>query len=262
MAEFKVLICGDGAIGKTCLIDTLCEKAGVDWTNPDYVPTAAENIDLTWDIDGAGESKVEVWDTAGQEALETLRQTAYPGTQVLLIGFDTCNSVTLENVSETWIQEFKKGCADCPCIILVGTKYDWLKDEPDAHESPCSESDGSIMETAIKIGAHAVVLTSAKTGEGIIPNPQLKGNDTTDAEPSFFNTPADSEGLFLKEVIKDMCAKIYARDDIPVVTEIKPAVPEPAPEPEPDKTPVVEEEAPAPAPAPAKEKEGGCCTIA
>merc|ERR1719217_1808811 len=180
MSEFKVLICGDGAIGKTCLLDTLTERNVVNWDNPDYVPTAAENLEVTWDIDGAGESRIEIWDTAGQETLETLRKTAYPGTQVLLIGFDTTNSVTLENVADTWITEFRGGCSDCPCIILVGTKYDWLKEDPEFHESPCSVDDDSILETAQKIGAHAVVLTSAKTGEGIL------CTDSNNAEPSFW----------------------------------------------------------------------------
>ena len=51
MSEFKVLICGDGAIGKvkpvrfgplvilflvqTCLLDTLTERNVVNWDNPD-----------------------------------------------------------------------------------------------------------------------------------------------------------------------------------------------------------------------------------
>jgi len=266
MSEFKVLICGDGAIGKTCLLDTLTERNVVNWDNPDYVPTAAENLEVTWDIDGAGESRIEIWDTAGQETLETLRKTAYPGTQVLLIGFDTTNSVTLENVADTWITEFRGGCSDCPCIILVGTKYDWLKEDPDFHESPCSVDDDSILETAQKIGAHAVVLTSAKTGEGIL------CTDTNNAEPSFFNEPEDSEGLFLVEVIQNMCSKIYAHDEIPVVKKVQKAAapapaPAPAPEPEQPKTEVQTQPAPeptAPAPAPEKDdkkKEGGCCTL-
>merc|ERR1712070_1293598 len=223
---------------------------------------------VTWDIDGAGESRIEIWDTAGQETLETLRKTAYPGTQVLLLGFDTTNSVTLENVADTWITEFRGGCSDCPCIILVGTKYDWLKEDPDFHESPCSVDDDSILETAQKIGAHAVVLTSAKTGEGIL------CSDANNAEPSFFNEPEDSEGLFLVEVIQNMCSKIYAHDEIPVVKKVqKPPAPAPAPEPAapapapaaPAPAPTAPAPAPtAPAPAPTKDdkkKEGGCCVI-
>lgn len=107
--------------------------------------TAGENNDVTWDIEGVGECRIEIWDTGGQEALESLRKAAYPGTQVLLMAFDMCNSVTLENVAD-WHHEFREACDDRPCIILVGTKYDWLKDEPDAHESPCDINDGSIME--------------------------------------------------------------------------------------------------------------------
>merc|ERR1712199_103934 len=134
--------------------------------------------------------------------------------------------------------------------------YDWLKEDPDFHESPCSVDDDSILETAQKIGAHAVVLTSAKTGEGIL------CTDANNAEPSFFNEPEDSEGLFLVEVIQNMCSKIYAHDEIPVVKKVqKAAPPAPAPEPEQPAPAPAPTPTPAPAPAPAKDdkkKEGGC----
>merc|ERR1712164_189502 len=130
--------------------------------------------------------------------------------------------------------------------ILVGTKYDWLKEDPEFHESPCSVDDDSILETAQKIGAHAVVLTSAKTGEGIL------CTDTNNAEPSFFNEPEDSEGLFLVEVIQNMCSKIYAHDEIPVVKKVqKAAAPAPEPAPQPAPQPAAPAPAPTPTPAPA-----------
>jgi len=175
----------------------------------------------------------------------------------------------LENVAETWIGEFKKGCEDCRCIILVGTKYDWLKDDPDAHESPCDINDGSIMETAKKIGAHGVVLTSAKTGEGIL------CTDSNGAEPSIFNDPTE-EGVYLVELIQDMCAKIYAREEIPLVKD-NTAAPAPAPEPaeppaqppaQPPAEPPAQPPAQPPAPPPTqppvtgdKKDKDGCCTV-
>ena len=108
------------------------------------------------------------------------------------------------------------------------------------------------------------MLTSAKTGEGIL------CTDSNNAEPSFFNEPEDSEGLFLVEVIQNMCSKIYAHDEIPVVKKVqKAAPPAPAPAPPEQPAPAPEPAAPAPAPtapAPApekddKKKEGGCCVI-
>jgi len=275
MQEFKVLICGDGAIGKTCLLDTITERSMVNWDDPDYVPTAAENLECKWDVDGIGESRIELWDTAGQEALETLRLTAYPGTQVLLLGFDLTNKTTLENIEENWIKEFDSGCQDCNVKILVGTKYDWLKEKRDELDDPCDETDGSILKVAQAVGACAVVLTSAKTGEGIN-NPNDAGN-----EPSFFNQDPDSDGVFLIDVITDYCSAIYKNEKPPVVQEFVAApAPPPAPEPEPEppapapvaEAPVAEAPAPAaPAPAPAptpspapaaqKKPDDSCCTV-
>ena len=88
------------------------------------IPTAADCHIERYDIEGVGESEIEFWDTAGQEALENLRFMAYPGTQVLLIAFDLTEPISLENVEHSWIEEFRDNCSDCPCTILVGTKLD------------------------------------------------------------------------------------------------------------------------------------------
>ena len=68
----------------------------------------------------------QLWDTAGQEAMESLRELAYPKSHVILLGYNTSNSLTLEHAQSTW-QEELRGCADkCPITknaprILVGT---------------------------------------------------------------------------------------------------------------------------------------------
>merc|ERR1712086_873916 len=102
--SLKVLICGDGAIGKTCLLDTLCEKGCIDWDAPEYKPTAADNLQRNWCDADDNDWEVALWDTAGQEALVNLRRNAYPGTEILLIGFDMTKGVSLENIP-TWVDE-------------------------------------------------------------------------------------------------------------------------------------------------------------
>ena len=48
-------------------------------------PTAAMNFSVDWDWNDQGWA-VELWDTAGQEALRTLRLTAYDSCNVFVIG--------------------------------------------------------------------------------------------------------------------------------------------------------------------------------
>merc|ERR1711865_832418 len=101
----KVIIVGDGAIGKTFLLTSLLadpNTAPIDWENPAYVPTAAKNNSVEWeyqDPEGSTEDfLLEVWDTAGQEALKSLRLMAYPDTDIFMIGYDMTREVTLENI--------------------------------------------------------------------------------------------------------------------------------------------------------------------
>ena len=113
---------------------------------------------------------VYLWDEAGQEALVNLRQSAYPGTEVLLIGFDTTKGVSLENL-QSWVDEVKEVEANIGATIVVGTKSDYYEEL----QAGGRGSDGQPLKTleqmyamAAQIGAHAFVCTSAKNGYGTL----------------------------------------------------------------------------------------------
>merc|ERR1712216_391058 len=126
----KVLIVGDGAIGKTCLLDKFASKT-IDWeSDPEYEPTTFNNFVLNWTGDTELESilqgqdmTIEMWDTAGQEAFEQLRKLSYPGTSIYLVGYSTIESASLSNIQHKWLPELKETDAN-PWIIIVGTKSD------------------------------------------------------------------------------------------------------------------------------------------
>ena len=70
---------------------------------------------------------LEIWDTAGQEAMESLRTLAYPKTHVFLVGFSMDKVATLENVESEWQRELNEQASTCSISknaprILIGTK--------------------------------------------------------------------------------------------------------------------------------------------
>ena len=70
---------------------------------------------------------LEIWDTAGQEAMESLRTLAYPNTHVFLMGFSMDKMATLENVESEWQRELNEQASTCDISknaprILIGTK--------------------------------------------------------------------------------------------------------------------------------------------
>jgi Ras family protein A len=116
--ERKLVVIGDGACGKTCL---LIKKK--DGKMPDsYVPTVFENYVVEIPVKEKV-YEVSLWDTAGQEDYAHIRPLSYEGVQVILlcVGLDSIDS--LDNVEAKWLPEIQQHCKDVP-FIIVGTKSD------------------------------------------------------------------------------------------------------------------------------------------
>jgi len=160
----KVIIVGDGAIGKTCLISRLMNKEE-DWTDPpDYEPTTFNNFTVQFPMPDGSMVDIELWDTAGQESFTQLRKLSYPGTDIFIIGYDTNSQSSLSNVQHKWLPEIREetSCKEDPWIVLCGTKVD-MRTPDNANRVKEGEAEG--VAKAIK-AAHFVE-TSAKTNIGV-----------------------------------------------------------------------------------------------
>ncbi|CAF0940881.1 unnamed protein product [Brachionus calyciflorus] len=151
----KLVIVGDGACGKTCLLYAFCKDEFLD----DYEITVFETYVTDIEIDGI---KIELvlWDTAGQEEYERLRPLSYPDSNVILVCYSIDNHDSLENIADKWSPEIKYYCPKIP-IILVGNKKD-LRNEM---KRTVSTEEGARM--ADRIGAHYFFECSSKTREGV-----------------------------------------------------------------------------------------------
>jgi len=161
----KLVIVGDGACGKTCLLIVFSKG-----TFPEvYVPTVFENYVADVEVDGK-HVELALWDTAGQEDYDRLRPLSYPDSHVILICFAVDSPDSLDNVQEKWISEVMHFCAGLP-IILVGCKKDLRRDPRVIEElrktsqRPVTPEEG--MAVASKIGAKHYLECSARTGEGV-----------------------------------------------------------------------------------------------
>jgi len=134
----KLVIVGDGAVGKTSLLITYTSNSFPH----EYVPTVFDNYTSNVLIDGATIS-LGLWDTAGSEDYDKLRPLSFPQTDVFIVCFSIVNSSSFKSISAKWChpdmdiprggpyptgwQSIKHFCPDVP-FILVGTKTD-LRDE-------------------------------------------------------------------------------------------------------------------------------------
>uniref|UniRef100_D3TMJ7 Ras-related small GTPase rho type n=1 Tax=Glossina morsitans morsitans TaxID=37546 RepID=D3TMJ7_GLOMM len=119
----KLVIVGDGACGKTCLLIVFSK----DQFPEVYVPTVFENYVADIEVDSK-QVELALWDTAGQEDYDRLRPLSYPDTDVILMCFSVDSPDSLENIPEKWTPEVKHFCPNVP-IILVGNKKD-LRNDP------------------------------------------------------------------------------------------------------------------------------------
>lgn len=191
----KLVIVGDGACGKTCLLIVFSK----DQFPEVYVPTVFENYVADIEVDGkqvhvffkfflffllrnfflhfnkrrylfCEQVELALWDTAGQEDYDRLRPLSYPDTDVILMCFSIDSPDSLENIPEKWTPEVKHFCPNVP-IILVGNKKD-LRNDPNTikelskmKQEPVKPEEGRAM--AEKINAFAYLECSAKSKEGV-----------------------------------------------------------------------------------------------
>ena len=113
-----MVIVGDGAIGKTCILVSYVENK----FPKDYEPTVFDNLTTTIKIDGKI-INLGLWDTAGQEEFGRLRPLAYPGTDVFLIAFSVVEPTSFTNARKKWYPEIQAVVPEA-VKIFVGNKID------------------------------------------------------------------------------------------------------------------------------------------
>ncbi|KAI8052883.1 P-loop containing nucleoside triphosphate hydrolase protein [Syncephalis plumigaleata] len=118
----KLVVVGDGACGKTCLLIVYSTGSFPQG----YLPTVFENYLAHVKTSNGRQVELALWDTAGQEEYDRLRPLSYPETDVVLICFSVVNGRSFYNVADKWAPEVSHFCEHVP-TILVGCKTDLRK---------------------------------------------------------------------------------------------------------------------------------------
>lgn len=150
---FKILLLGDGAVGKTSLVQRFIH----DKFTSGYLMTIGMEPYSRFETINGTKVCLQLWDIAGQDRFQSMRHIFYKGSLGALVTYDITRRQSFENLKR-WIKEAKN---ESPRImlIMVGNKND-LEDMRDV-----STEEG--QEFADKMGCIDFIETSAKTGENV-----------------------------------------------------------------------------------------------
>ncbi|XP_024002046.1 ras-related protein Rab-34-like isoform X1 [Salvelinus fontinalis] len=152
----KVIVVGDLAVGKTCLINRFCKDA----FDKNYKATIGVDFEMErFEVLGVPFS-LQLWDTAGQERFKCIASTYYRGAQTIVIVFDV-NDVASLGHARQWLEDaLKENDPTNVQLFLVGTKKDL------SSPAQYSQIEQDAIELAEEIKAEYWALSSL-TGENV-----------------------------------------------------------------------------------------------
>lgn len=113
----KIVVVGDGACGKTCLLEVFKRNKFPD----EYIPTVVDNFVKEVKISENESVNLTLWDTAGQEDYDSVRPLSYKDTDLVLLCYTIENSQVLDNIPKKWLFEIKNYCPNA-YLFLIGLK--------------------------------------------------------------------------------------------------------------------------------------------
>jgi Ras-related protein Rab-1A len=153
----KVILLGDGAVGKSSLI----RRFVVDKFDDKYILTIGSKItakkiqiqrnDKLYDV------KLQIWDILGQKGYKKLHQSSFRGTDGVILVSDITRVTTLNSLVDYWIPEVQNIVGTIP-IVFMGNKSDLLES---------SAFNGHELKFIAEKYNSPYYFTSAKNGDNV-----------------------------------------------------------------------------------------------
>ncbi|KAA6400132.1 MAG: putative GTP-binding protein yptV4 [Streblomastix strix] len=186
--DIHLVIVGDVAVGKSCLLLQFLERAFV----PDHDVTLGVEFGTKAIMLNKQTVKLHIWDTAGLETFRSITRSYYRGAVGALLVYDVSRRQTFESLNE-WVSDLQKYGSQDLVVAIVANK----SDKPDRVVS--TEEGQAFAEDH----RYLFYETSAKTGENVdetflgLSKEILKNSDGQNIRPQEENQHEDSAPLEL-----------------------------------------------------------------
>mmetsp|Transcript_20049 Transcript_20049/g.41745 ORF Transcript_20049/g.41745 Transcript_20049/m.41745 type:complete len:195 (-) Transcript_20049:258-842(-) len=152
--HFKLVLLGDTAVGKSCLVVRFVRDEFFEFQEPTIgAAFLTQSVQLDSSV-----VKFEIWDTAGQERYRSLAPMYYRGAAAAIVVFDLSNKDSY-NGAKSWVKELLRRGDPNVVIALAGNKADL----------PPSQRKVETEEAAAYAAEHNILYleTSARTAANV-----------------------------------------------------------------------------------------------
>ncbi|TXT58594.1 MAG: hypothetical protein BAJALOKI2v1_340026 [Promethearchaeota archaeon] len=117
---YKIIVSGDGGVGKTTLVNTLIDK------DENVKMTPGVNIEeLKLDLGNHVKANIVLWDLGGQPQFRFLQEDFYDKALIILLVFDLNRYSSFHNIEKDWLPIVKENkTLKNSYQILLGNKTD------------------------------------------------------------------------------------------------------------------------------------------
>lgn len=197
----KVVLLGDGAVGKTSLI----ARYVVNKFDDKYIATIGTKVSRK-DVQVIKPNliinlRMMIWDILGQKEYSKIRSASLSGAQGLILVGDLSRPETIKSLQDFWLKEVQAQVGGIPTVV-VGNKVDLAEK---------NSMTAAVVEAMGQRLGYPTLLTSAKTGANVEEIFNTLGDllvaDLVGAPAKTREKPPQSLAEVADFIIQDFCAQ-------------------------------------------------------
>lgn len=156
---FKVIVVGEGGVGKTTFINRYATKRFIEDTK---LTIGASFYSFENKVNEYTTIKIQVWDFGGEKRFRFILPSYCKGSHGVIFAFELTRAASLWNLDD-WFQLVNENTNN-PVVLLIGTKADQIEE---TSSKALTEAQIEDFRQQYDLSSDLFFKTSSKTGENV-----------------------------------------------------------------------------------------------